>query len=171
MSGMEALGRLADLTVAIAPVDLSAAAVTGKRASMKATSGLFVVIYKGAASSGTDPGFTFKEATAASGGTSQNMATPPAYFWRKSAASLAGTETWTKVTATYSSGTVTLTGEQGNQGVYLFDILSEDLSAGFSYIEVDSVKAGTVAQIGSVIYQAHDLLSQRSPANLAALGS
>ena len=171
MGGMEALGRLLDASVGIAPVDLSAAAVTGKRVSMKRQSGLAVVIYKGAASSGTDPAFTFKEATAGSGGTSQNMASPPAYFWKKSAAALAGSETWTQVNATYSSGAVTLTGENGNQGIYVFDILSEDLSAGFSYIEVDAAKAGTVAQVGGVLFVPHDLLAQRSPGNLAALSA
>lgn len=171
MAGMEALGRLADFSVGTAPVDLSAAAVTGKRVSMKRQSGLMVVIYKGAASSGTDPAFTFKEATADTGGTSQNMVNPPAYFWKKSGATLAGSETWTQVTATYSSGAVTLTGEEGNQGIYVFDILSEDLSAGFSFIETDSAKAGTAAQLGAVLYIPHDLLSQRSPANLPALST
>lgn len=168
MAGMEALGRLNDLSVCIAPVDLSAAAVTGKRVSLKRASGLLVKIYKGAASSGTDPGFTFKEATAFTSGTLQVMANPPAYFWKKTGTTLAGTEVWSQVTATYSSGTVTLTGEQGNQGIYAFEILSEDLSAGFDYIEVDSVKAGTVAQLGCVMYELHDLLSQRLPSNLAA---
>lgn len=171
MAGMEALGRLADFSCAIAPVDLSAAAVTGKRVAVKRASGLMVVIFKGAASSGTDPEFTFREATADSGGTIQNMASPPAYYWQKTAAALAGSETWTQVAATYTSGSVTLTGEEGNQGIFVFDILSEDLSAGFDFIEVDSVKAGTVAQLGAVLYIPHDLLSQRSPANLAALSS
>lgn len=171
MAGIESLGRLVDCSVGIAPVDLSAAAVTGKRVSVKNCSGLRVTIFKGAASSGTDPGFTFKEANAFTGGTSQNMVVPPAYFWKKTGTTLAGSETWTQVTATYSSGTVTLTGEQGNQGIYIFEIISADLSAGFDYIEVDSVKAGTVAQIGSVMFEAYDLMVQRWPANLAALSA
>jgi len=171
MAGMEALGRLNDFSVGIAPVDLSAAAVTGKRISMKRNSGLMVVIFKGAASSGTDPAFTFKEATADTSGTSQNMANPPQYYWEKTATTLAGTETWTQVTATYSSGAVTLSSQEGNQGIFVFDILSEDLSAGFDYIEVDAAKAGTVAQLGAVLYIPHDLLSQRNPANLAALSA
>ena len=171
MSGTEGLGRLFDATVGIAPVDLSAAAVTGKRVSMKNTSGLAVLIFKGAASSGTDPEFTFKEATADSGGTSQVMANPPGVYWEKTAATLAGTETWTQVTATYSSGTVTLTSQEGNQGIYLFQILEQDLSAGFDYIEVDSVKAGTVAQLGAVLLLPFDIKDGRYPSNLAALSS
>lgn len=171
MAGIEALGRTADFSVAVAPVDLSAAAVTGKRVSLKNCVGVQVVIFKGAASSGTDPAFTFKEATADTGGTSQDMATPPAYFWKKTAATLAGTEQWVQVTASYSSGVLTLTGEEGNQGIYVFDILAEDLSAGFDYIEVDASKAGTVAQVGGVLYVLHDLAVQRFPSNLAAASS
>jgi hypothetical protein len=171
MAGMEALGRLFDFSVGVAPVDLSAAAVTGKRVSMKRQSGLSVVLFKGAASTGTDPAFTFKEATLASGGTLQNMANPPAYWWQKAGATLAGTETWSQVTATYSSGVQTLTGEQGHQGIYVWDILSEDLSAGFDYIEVDASKAGTVAQIGALLFIPHDLMSQRLPSLLAALSA
>jgi hypothetical protein len=171
MAGIEALGRENDFSIGVAPADLSGGAVTGKRISLKNCVGVQIVIVKGAASSGTDPTFTFKEATADTSGTSQNMATPPAYFYKKSAAALAGTETWTKVTATYSTGVLTLTGEQGNQGIYVFDVLAEDLSAGFTYLEVDSGDAGSVAQLGTVLFIAHDLLVERDAANLAALSS
>jgi len=171
MAGMEALGRAVDFSAAVVPADLSGGPLTGKRVSMKNTSGLLVVLYKGAASSGTDPGLTFKECTADTSGTSQAMANPPAYFWKKSAATLAGTETWTQVTATYSSGTVTLTGEEGNQGIYVFEVLEQDLSAGFDFIEVDAADAGTVAQLGGVLYIAQGLKAERFPGNLAALSS
>lgn len=171
MAGIEALGRLVDFTAGAAPVDLSVAAVTGKRVALKRASGLMVVLFKAAAASGTDPAVTFLEATADTGGTSQDMATPPAYYWQKTAAALAGTETWTQVTASYVSGAQTLTGEEGNQGIFVWDILAEDLSAGFSYVEVDIAKAGTVAQLGAVLLIPHDLLSMRSPANLAALSA
>lgn len=171
MSGIEALGRLLDMSAGIAPVDLSVAAVTGKRVSMKNASGLAVVIFKGAASAGVDPAFTLKEATAFTGGTSQNMGNPPAYYWEKTAAALAGSETWSQVTATYSSGAVTLTSQEGNQGIFVFQVLSQDLSAGFSYIEVDAAKAGAVAQLGAVLLVPFDLASQRDVGNLAALSS
>lgn len=171
MAGIEALGRENDFSIGVAPVDLSGGAQTGKRVSLKNCTGVQVVIIKGAASTGTDPTFTFKEATADTSGTSQVMATPPAYFYKKSAAALAGTEVWTKVTAVYASGVITLTGEQGNQGIYVFDVLAEDLSAGFSYLEVDSGDAGSVAQLGAVLFIAHDLLVERDAANLAALSS
>lgn len=171
MAGIEALGRLVDFSAAVLPVDLSGGADTGKRVSMKNCVGMLLVIVKGPASSGTDPAFTFKEATAFTSGTSQNMVTPPAYYYQKSAASFAGSEVWAKKTATYSSGVITLTSEEGNGGIYVFDVLSEDLSAGFSYLEVDSSDAGSVAQLGTVLYIAHDLSTQRDAANLAALST
>lgn len=171
MAGIEALGRLVDFSAAVLPVDLSGGADTGKRVSMKNCVGMLLVIVKGPASSGTDPAFTFKEATAFTSGTSQVMVTPPAYYYQKSAASFAGSETWVKKTATYSSGVITLTSEQGNGGIYVFDVLSEDLSAGFSYLEADSSDAGSVAQLGTVLYIAHDLSTQRDAANLAALST
>jgi hypothetical protein len=171
MAGIEALGRVNDFSIGVAPVDLSGGGATGKRISLKNCSGVQIVIVKGAASTGTDPTFTFKEATADTGGTSQDMAVPPLYFYKKSATTLAGTEQWTQVTATYASGVITLTGEEGNQGIYVFDVLAEDLSAGFEYLEVDSGDAGSVAQLGTVLFIAHDLLVERAPANLAALSS
>jgi hypothetical protein len=171
MAGIEALGRLVDFSAAVLPADLSGGPLTGKRISMKNNDGLMVVLFKGPASSGTDPGLTFKESTAFTSGTTQNMAAPPAYFYKKSAASFAGSEAWAQVAASYTSGTVTLTGEQGNGGIYVFDILAEDLSAGFSYIEVDAADAGTVAQLGGVLYIPHSLKVQRNAANLAALST
>lgn len=171
MAGIEALGLSVDYGIAVAPVDLSGGAATGKRISLKDCDGVQIVIVKGAASSGTDPAFTFKEATAETSGTSQVMATPPAYFKKKTAATLANTEQWVNVAATYSSGVITLTGEEGNQGIYVFDVLAEDLSAGFAYIEVDSSDAGSVAQLGTVLYAKHGLKAQRAPENLAAAGA
>jgi len=171
MAGIEALGRLVDFSAAVLPVDLSGGANTGKRVSMKNCVGMLLVIIKGPASSGTDPAFTFKEATAFTSGTSQNMAAPPGYYYQKSAASFAGSETWSKKTATYSSGAITLTSEEGNGGIYVFNVLSQDLSAGFSYLEVDSSDAGSVAQLGTVLYIAHDLSTGRDAANLAALST
>lgn len=168
MAGQEGLGRLYDLSVADAVLDLSAGPTTGKLVSMRNFTGLAVVVYKGAASAGTDPGFTFKESQDSSGTGKQAMATPPTHFYKKSAASLAGTETWTKVACTASSGSITLTGEEGNQGIYVFEIMVSQLSDGFPYVSVDANDAGTVAQLGGVLYLLHDPEQQHTPANLKA---
>ena len=91
----EALGRLIDISVGVAPVDLSVAASTGKRVGLRNAAGVTVVFRKGAGAGGEDPVLTFRQHTAASGGTSQNLATVDHYY-TKSAATLAGTETWNR---------------------------------------------------------------------------
>lgn len=166
MAGMLALGRAFDFGNAVVPVDLSAAAVTGKRVHLSNCSALSVVVYKGAASAGTDPAFTFKCYAASSGGSGAAAYTGPTSMYKKSAATLAGTEAWSLVAVVPSSNVVTLTGEQGNQGIYVFTIYGSQLPDGFPYFQVDSSKAGTVAQLGGVTYIKHDLTVQRTPANL-----
>lgn len=168
MAGIEALGRLIDLSVCVAPVDLAGGPETGKLVSLEAASGVTVVLFKGAASAGTDPSIEFQEAQDSAGTGLQVMASPPGHYYQKAAASLAGTETWTKKTATYSSNVLTFTGEEGNQGIFAFEIHASDLSDGFAYVGVTLPDAGTVAQIGGALYILHDLSVQRTPANLAA---
>lgn len=168
MAGMIGLGRVYDLGSAVVPVDLSGGAVTGKRIHLSRASALAVVVFKGAASTGTDPAFTFGAYAASSGGSKSAAYTGPTSMYKKSAATLAGTESWSKVAVTPSSNVVTLTGEQGNQGIYVFEILGSQLPDGNPYFEVDSSDAGSVAQLGGVFYLLHDLTVQRTPANLAA---
>lgn len=168
MAGMIALGRTFDLGSAVTPHDLSGGANTGKRIHVSRASGLAVVVFKGAGSTATDPAFTFNVYKASSGGSAAAAYTGPTSMYVKAAATLAGTETWTKTAVTPSSNVVTLTGEQGHEGIYVFEILGSQLPDGYAYYEVDSSDAGTVAQLGGVLYILHDLTVQRTPANLAA---
>ena len=94
---MEALGRLVDVCIGAAPVDLSTAGATGKRVALKGAGGLTIVVFKGAGTAGDDPTFTLKQHTANTGGTTSNLAAIDHYYL-KDAATLAGTEAWTKVT-------------------------------------------------------------------------
>ena len=52
--------------------------------------------------------------------------------------------------------------------MYAFEIFCSQLPDGYDYLEVDTAKAGTGGQIGSVLYVPHDLTVQRTPANLAS---
>jgi hypothetical protein len=163
---MEALGREFDVVAGIAPVDTQTGAMTGKRVSLKNASGVTVVLYKGAGTGSDDPVLTFKQHTAASGGTSANLATIDRYY-KKSATTLAGSETWTKTTQT-AAATVTLTGEATKQGIYVFEISGSSLSDGYAYFSVDVADTGAAgAQLGATLYLLHDLYVQRTPANLA----
>ena len=162
----EALGRLIDISVGVAPVDLSVAASTGKRVGLRNAAGVTVVFRKGAGAGGEDPVLTFRQHTAASGGTSQNLATVDHYY-TKSAATLAGTETWNRA-AQAAAATVTLTGEGAKQGIYVFEVDARSLADGYKYFSVDVADVGATAQIGSVEYLLRDLAVQRTPANLVA---
>jgi hypothetical protein len=164
---MYELGYRFDLGVDAAPVDLSAAAVTGKRTNVRDCQNINILVVKGAASSGTDPVLTFNQWQASSGGSAAVF--NPDHFYQKAGATLANTETWSKVAVSTTNGQVTLTGEQGHQGLYLFEINVKDLTDGYDYVSVDTAKAGTVAQIGALLYIAADLVTKRYPPNLQAL--
>lgn len=164
---MLALGRAFDISCGFAPVDTQTGANTGKRVALRNAQGLTVVLFKGAGT-GTDvPVFTLNEHNASSGGTSQVLAKITKWH-KKSATTLAGTETWTTTTQAAGS-TLTLTGEATKQGIYVFEIDGTSLSDGFNYLSVDVADTGSAgAQLGGVLYILHDLIVQRAPANLAA---
>lgn len=171
MAGMEGLGRLFDLSLAVAPVDLSAGAVTAKRQSMKNATAVAVVVFKAAGAAGnTDPALTIKSYDAATSGNSDTTTVTVDHYYKKSATSYDGTQTWTKVAIT-ATATPTLSGEGSSGGVYVFEIPATALPDGYPYLEVDSQDAGTGAQIGGVLYITHDLEVQRTPANLASQNS
>lgn len=164
---MKSLGRVYDFSAGLAVYDTNAGAGTGKRVSLRNAQGVSVVFFK-AAGSGTDvPILTLNEANASSGGTSQALAAITTWH-KKSATTLAGTETWTTTTQAAGS-TLTLTGEATKQGIYVFDVDGTSLSDGFCYISVDIADTGSAgAQWGGIVYVLHDLEIQRKPANLAA---
>lgn len=166
MAGMEGLGRLFDISAAVIPQDLSAGPVTGKRLSMRNASAVSVVVFKGKASGGTDPALTITSHDLATGGNTDSTTVVVDHYYKKSAASYAGTTTWTKVLIT-ATATPTISSEQGNEGIYVFEIRAGQLPDGYPYLEVDAQDAGTSAQIGGILYIPHDLQhGGRIPAQL-----
>jgi hypothetical protein len=166
----EGLGRLFDISVGAVPVDLSSAAVTGKRVSLKNSAALTIVVFKAAGTAGDDPVVTLQQHTAASGGTSQNLATVDHYYL-KNATTLAGTETWARK-AQSAAATITDPGGAGtsaeSQQILVIEVLGTQLADGFSYVSANIADVGTNAQLGCVLYLLHDLTVQRAPANLVA---
>jgi hypothetical protein len=165
---MEGLGREFDLSVGAAPYDTNAGASTGKRVRLGTpANGVSIVLFKGVGL-GTDvPVLTFKQHTAATGGTSANLATVKKWY-AKSATTLAGTEQWVANTQA-ASATVTLTGEATKQGIYVFEIDADSLDDGYGYVSVDVADTGAAgAQLGGVLYILRDLMVQRDPTVLAA---
>ncbi|MEV0015440.1 hypothetical protein [Streptomyces tendae] len=167
---MEALGRLVDVCVGAAPVDLSTAAVTGKRVRLRDAGGLTIVVFKGAGTAGDDPTLTLKQHTANTGGTTSNLAVIDHYYV-KDATALAGTEQWTRVAQT-AAATIADPGGAGtsaeHQQIIVIEVEAEQLSDGYTHVSLDVADVGTNAQLGAVLYLRRDLSVERAPAALAA---
>lgn len=166
---MQALGRLFDLSVDLAPYDSNASAGTGKRVGLAdCPGGVDFVLFKGAGS-GTDvPVLTLQEHNAAASGTSQSLARITEHY-RKSATTLDGTETWQRVTQA-ASATLTLTGEATKQGIYVVHVEPSWLSDGFGYVSINVADTGAAgAQLLGVLAITTGLASQRIPSNLPAV--
>ncbi|PBC71573.1 hypothetical protein BX265_6183 [Streptomyces sp. TLI_235] len=165
----EALGRNFDVSIGVAPVDLQAAQ-TGKRVSLRNAAGCTILIIKAAGTAGDDPTVTLKQHTASSGGTSANLAIIDHYYL-KSATTLAGSETWTRVAQT-AAATIADPGAAGtsaeSQQLIAIEVDARSLSDGYKYISLDVADTGTNAQLGTVVYLLRDLTAQRTPANLVA---
>lgn len=165
---MRGLGRLFDLSVGFVPVDTQTGANTGKRISMRYYEALTIVVFKAAGTANDDPVLTLQEHNASSGGTSQNLAALTVYY-QKQAATLAGTETWTEVTQA-AAATITFNSTSAeSQAIYAIPVNATALSDGFTHLSASIADTGSAgAQLGSILYIAHDLHVQRKPANLPA---
>lgn len=165
--GQLALGRYFDISTGFVPVDTQTGANTGKRVSLRHAAGVTFVFFKGAGTGSDDPVFTLQEHNAASSGTSQNLAKIDTIF-KKTATTLAGTETWTKTTQT-AAATYTATGDATKQGIYAIYVAATSLSDTFAYVSLSVADTGAAgAQLGCMLYVLSELAVQRTPANLPA---
>lgn len=175
---MEALGRLYDLELDVAPASITTG-LTGKRISLRNANALDFVVSLGAAGTGTeDYVLTPQQHTVETSGSP--AALKISHYYIKAATLLAGTETWTKVwntsdgtdpdlgTGTINS-TITLTGATyaAKQCLVVIPVESTRLGVGSQYV---SLNTGTVtnARVGSVLCVPHDLAVRRQPTNLKA---
>lgn len=171
---MEALGRLFDVSVGYVNVDLNTSGATGKRVSLKNATGVTFLCIVPATGGTEDLTFDVQQHTAATGGTSNdldsaNSATGIDHFYIKAATTLAGTETWTKVTQTAASEVVVAGATYGaSQCIVAIEVNASQLADGYSYVSVISPDPGSTARVVSVIAVLHDLQIKRNPVNLAA---
>lgn len=170
---MRMLGRDLDLAVGINPVaDLAAGANTGKRVHMRNYATLGVLFFKNAASAGTDTvTLTLQEHSANTGGTSQNLAAITDWYYKSTAAALAGTEAWTEVNQA-AAATLALADagpiKAANQAMVCFEIGAPQLSAGFQWLSVNIADPGSGGTIlGGVFYFLGGLSIMRRPDLLA----
>jgi len=170
---MRGLGNLLDFGVGINPVaDIAAGANTGKRIHMRNYESLGVAFFKNAASAGTDTVIlTLQESNANTGGTVQNLAAITDWYYKSTAAALAGTEAWTEQTQA-AAATLSLadTGpiKAANQAIVFFEIEAQSLSAGFEWLQVNIADPGSGGTIlGGVFYVPNGLRIGRRPDLLA----
>lgn len=167
---MEGLGRLFDIGLGFAPVDLNTAGATGKRVNLSKASGCCILLAVGVAASGVeDLVLTAKQHTAYTSGTSSNLAVVDHYYI-KSEALLDNDESWVKTTQT-ASQTITLAGASlaASQCLVAIEVGADQLSDGYAWVSLDVADPGSAARIGFVAYILHDLSVQRAPANLGNL--
>jgi len=173
---MEALGRLHDLSIGYLNIDLNTSGATGKRVSLKNATGCTILCIVPATGGVEDLTFDVQQATASSGGSSGDLdagylagSRGIDHYYIKAATTLAGTETWTKVTQTEASEVVVVGATYGaSQCIVAIPIQASQLGDGYSYISVNSPDPGSTARVVSVVYILHDLNIKRSPTNLAA---
>ncbi|NUO42420.1 MAG: hypothetical protein HOV82_10310 [Streptomyces sp.] len=167
---MEALGRLFDVSIGAAPADLSSAATTGKRVSLRNAGGCTILVVKGAGTAGDDPTITLKQHTAATSGTTANLACIDHYYL-KAEATLDGDEQWVKKTQAVAA-TIADPGGAGTsaeeQQIIAIEVDGRSLSDGYDYISLDIGDVGTNAQLGAVVYLLRDLMVERAPVKLVA---
>lgn len=164
---MPGLGEDYDLSIGVAPSDLSSAASTGKRIYMSELESVDVVLIKGAGTAGDDPTVTLVASSAATGGTSANLATIGSYHL-KDATALAGTETWAKKTQ-IAAATIADPGGAGtsaeHQQIAVIHVRAEDMPEGKPYLSLNIADVGTNAQLGAVLYITHPTIKEE-PASL-----
>lgn len=141
------LGSDYDIGTGIAPVNLATGANTGLRVFMGGLDELGVLFIGGAGAAAEPPIMTLKQHTAASAGSSSNLAVITE-FWKKSEATLDNDEGWTHVTQAASQ---TVTGTAQVQQMIYFVVRPEQMTTG-PYISVDVPSVGAGAQLGTLIY-------------------
>jgi len=163
------LGVDYDISIGVAPVDLSVAASTGKRIYMSDLRSADVVIIKAAGTAGDDPTVTLVASDAQTGGTSANLATISAYHL-KNATTLAGTETWSKLTQS-AAATIADPGGAGtsaeSQQLCVISVSPSDMPAGKPYLSLNIADVGANAQLGAVLYILHQNVRE-APTSLPA---
>lgn len=157
MASNNGLGPDYDLSIGFSPVDMAAAANTGKRVSMANVKSVDVVLVKAAGTAGEDPVLTLQSHTASTGGVSTNLAVITEYYV-KSEATLDGDETWTKVTQA-AAATISDPGGAGtsaeSEQIVVFNVRADQLPLTDNYISVDVADVGAAAQVGTLLYILH----------------
>lgn len=165
---MDALGRLFDIGLGVAPVDWDTAdAFTGKRIYVGDCGGVTIVAVAGAGGANTI-GFDVQQHTASVSGTSGDLDCVT-YWYSKQEATLDNDEAWVKTTQSVASEVTYPSADGAKQKLIVIEVDSAQLSDGYAWISLDMAMTSSTSQLGAVLYIKHDLKVQRTPANLPNL--
>lgn len=160
------LGYQFDVSIGNVPTDVVAGAVTGKYVSLRnASTAAFILCHNGASTDIIDIDVQQASDSAGTGAKDLDVVTE---WFKKSATTLAGTETWTRVTQTAASE-ITDMGAASSQLLAVVQVEASQLDDTFCYVSANIPDAGTNATMFACgIWILGGLKIQRKPANLAA---
>lgn len=166
---MKALGRLFDIGLGWAPVDLDTAnGATGKRISLKHATGITFVVATGTGGA-EDNVLDVQQHDAASGGNSGDLDCVTSWFIKAETA-LDNDESWVEVTQAAASECTVVGATYGAmQKLIVIEVDATSLSDGYAWVSLVSTITTGTAQLGVCLYLLHDLAVQRKPSNLGNL--
>lgn len=134
------------LKAVVGPVDLNTAAVTGARVSIKNAKRVTFVCVLAAGTSTTTHGFTLRQHTAASSGSSADLSVDNPYYHKVGAATV-----FTKVTPGSAAAAYDLHALLADSAsIVVFEVLAEQLTDGYGWVSVDTADSGG-AQLGTIL--------------------
>lgn len=134
------------LKAVVGPVDLNTAAVTGARVNIAKAKRVTFVAVLGAGTSTTTHGFTLRQHTAATSGTSADLSVDNPYFHKIGAATL-----FTKVSPSSAAAAYDLHSLLADSAsIVVFEVLAEQLTEGYGWVSVDTADSGG-AQLGVIL--------------------
>lgn len=134
------------LKAVVGPVDLNTAAVTGARVNIKNAKRVTFVCVLAAGTSTTTHGFTLRQHTAASSGSSADLSVDNPYYHKVGAATV-----FTKVTPSSAAAAYDLHALLADSAsIVVFEVLAEQLTEGYGWVSVDTADSGG-AQLGTIL--------------------
>lgn len=174
---MKGLGRLFDIGLGWAPVDIDTAnAATGKRLAMSRASAVTFVIATGVGGA-EDLTFDVQQHTAYTGGTTADLdssavatSTGVTEYWIKAETALDNDESWVRVTQAEASEFTVVGATYGaQQKIVVASIGADQLGDGYTHVSLNAAITTATAQLCTCLYVLHDLRAMRSPELLGNL--
>jgi len=166
---VEGLGRIYDIGTCWSPVDLNTAdGATGKRIAMTPGRGLDIVVFKAAGTAGQDMGYTLKQHTAYTSGTTADLVGIDHYYLKNETA-LDNDESWQVIEQTLAA-TITEAGAVGtsaeSEQIIVIPVHGALLTEGYTHVSLNAAATIANAQLAAAFYIVHDLRWARRPDRL-----